>query len=514
MKMQSLNNKPVRAVAVAFAIAGGTILFSGRTGSELLAKDNQTIHLNIPVSMQEMLSKPEYAEDLKVHKRIASGEINKDTLKNRGGLMTGSSTYVEDINGQLVACTVNKDTLKAYFGFMNFPAEWRAQQRDRETSDLKGAEVPIKIKSSKYTEAAIYGHEGLIVLYTPHDRPEMKSSRFIFYPFTNPKKQWNYGTLVENGPVGKRFVSKKEWYDPYGLDQGEGGITMLTQNGEDAYCHFLPRGYFITIAERIPAKASAKHTVKMNGNEMTVSVKDGKDLKITIYPVFKGETAQLTGTLNSMNPSDQLAPVISKMPVEAGSDLERVLAIEQTALGEPNVVLSEPLSPEKMVAYFGTDRFGGREISTVDLGVGSYVALDKNHGKAWVLATVDAVCLAYAQSESGQLMFIQLHFGSLMISNPDAPLNRQKPVFAASEDGAVVSWVEKSGAFKVFYPSSGIQIETQVDARMKGARIEIDRSLNRVTLKSGNFADVRVDVNEAVYAFDGEEIRLKPIKPK
>lgn len=494
----------------ALTLGGGAfsraLLASGKTAETWLASRQGTSQvLNKPMALQEMLGKKEYAADRQIHDGIEAGKF-ADSLKTKGGLMPNTSTYVMNINGVLVPHTINKDSLEASFGFRNFPKDWRAQQCDRETKDIRGAEISLLIGgSTKYTEAAVYGHEGMIVLFTPHNSPSMKNSEFIFYPFTNPR--WQYGTLVENGPGSERFVSKAKdgspniWYDPYAVVQGEAGIAMLTSRGEQSFAHIVPVGYAVKFVYYIQGKAGSKTRLTMEGRSVNVTEEGESKLSTTMGMVFESKSLKLTDSLDFMGSSDRLSPVIV-----GGSVLESVLGIEQ---GSGKVVITEPISPEDMQAIFHTDKFGGMEEVRVDLGVGNYVVLNGSRGKAWVVATSSGVYMVQARDRAGQIEALSLEGEGLVVSNPDSPLNRQKPVFAASDDGRIISWL-KNGVWVVTYPSNGFLVSTQIGDEMKDMKISIESELNRVTLLRGGVQVRQVDVNYALYAYIGELLRFSP----
>ena len=458
-------------------------------------------------SLQEMLGKKEYSGDLRIHDMIERGALS-DTLKNTGGLMPNTSTYVMNINGTLVPHTINKDSLQAAFGFRNFPKDWRARQCDRETKDIRGAKISLLIGgSTKYTEAVVYGHEGMIVLFTPHNAPSMKNSEFIFYPFENPKRMWEYGTLVENGPVSQRFVSKTKdgspnpYYDPYAVVQGDAGISMLTTRGDQAYGHVLPLGYVVKFVFPITGKATSKTLLTMDGKTVTVSEESESKLSTTVDMIFDSRSLKLTDSLGIMGAADKLAPVIVGESV-----LERVLGIEQS---NGKVVITDPISDDIMRDIFHTDKFGGREEVRVDLGVGNYVVLNGGSGKAWVTATTSGVSVVYAGDRADEIKALSLEGDNLIVSNPDAPLNKQVPVFRANEDGKIISW-QKSGVWVVTYPSDGFFLSTDVKGEMKNLKISIESELNRVTLSRDGTLVKQVDVNYALYTYVGEKLKYGP----
>ena len=508
----------IKTIATGAAVTGLTILAlaqfhnkalpSGKTAETEFAKQQSTLQmLNRPASLQEMLGKKEYANDMKIHKLIEAGSF-ADTLKSKGGLMSNTSTYVMNINGILVPHTINKDSLQAAFGFRNFPKEWRAQQCDRETRDIRGAEISLLIGgSTKYTEAVVYGHEGMIVLFTPHNSPSMKNSEFIFYPFNNPKMKWAYGTLVENGPAAQRFVSKTKdgspnpYYDPYAVVQGEAGISMLTSRGDQTYAHILPEGYAAKFVYPIQSKATSKTKLMMDGKTVNVNEDNESKLSTTVDMVFESKSLKLTDNLDNMGASDKLAPVIM-----GGSVVEDVLGIEQ---GNGKVVITQTISPEDMQGIFHTDKFGGMEEVRVDLGAGNYVVLNGGRGKAWVTATISGVSIVYAGDRAGEIKALSLEGDNLIVSNPDAPLNKQVPVFGASEDGRIISWL-KNGVLVVNYPSNGFLVSTKVEGEMKDMSISIESGLNRVTLLRGGVPVRQVDVNYALYAYVGEALKFSP----
>lgn len=526
MKMQSLVNAKTRMALAALMIGGSAILFSPDKAGNLFAKDRQTAYLNLSVSMEQMLSRPEYAEDLKIHKKVASGEITYDD--NKGGLMPNTSTYIMSIGGKLLPLTMDKDSLRTRFGFSNFPEVWRSKQRDRQTSGIVGAVIPEWVGGSNYTEALIYGKEtvengtlktlgGVIAIYTLDDQPSEENTAYAFHPLgtmeNGKPKEGEFGSLIRIGAVGKQFLAKikgkqNPLYDPYKVMQEEGGNFIMTEKGSKMYCLMMPPG-FTTLFDMptfVKSGSKTKYTASLDSILVT-----GEDQK------FFGRTSMisgakdfvLNGTLDMMSNDDKLTHVILREGDENGVGLEQALAIEQKS---GKVLMTGLISPQDAQDQFKVVKLGGSEDNKKSLGVGYYPIIG-GHGSAWVTSTPNGVHIEYAKSDSNLIRSISIPKTGeeeLVISNPDAPLNRQEKVFKVSDDQLIIAWLVKGGTLKIYYPKSCFYHEITVPKDLVSPLIDINENLQRVTLNASGSEVRSVGMHEAIYIYIGEELKYRP----